>query len=262
MLKNHQRMKLFYIVLFVVIYGHPVFSQLTLQAPTTSVKTGGTISLPIRVSTKDSLAAMQLTVFWDTAVVQYVGLDSFGLVGMDSTDFGKTNIANGKLTFLWTEPTTYGITLKDTTTIFRFKLRAIGKAGTFSPIQFVGAPTSVKAYNPKSDSIKINRMDGRLNVVTAVPTTDIKSNVSAQLFQNFPNPVTLNTTIPFELQKAGESFLTISDLSGRVVKEEKGFFDTGKNIFKVSLTTDMTSGVYFYTLRTPDGLTTKKLLKN
>lgn len=65
------------------------------------------------------------------------------------------------------------------------------------------------------------------------------------LDQNYPNPFTKQTTIPFSLPNAAEVRFFVMDALGHIVLTDHGFFQAGSN----SLTIDMdrfASGVYYY----------------
>lgn len=80
------------------------------------------------------------------------------------------------------------------------------------------------------------------------------------LSQNYPNPFNPSTVINYQLPKAGDVNITVYDLSGKEVKslvngkQEAGFYSVSLNASSLS------SGVYFYTIRTNDFTNTKSML--
>lgn len=80
------------------------------------------------------------------------------------------------------------------------------------------------------------------------------------LSQNYPNPFNPSTVINYQLPKAGDVNITVYDLSGKEVKslvngkQEAGFYSVNLNASSLS------SGVYFYTIRTNDFTNTKSML--
>jgi hypothetical protein len=88
---------------------------------------------------------------------------------------------------------------------------------------------------------------------------------SFALFQNYPNPFNLSTKIEFALVHSGLVSLNIYDVQGRKVKTlvsqelsagYKSIFWEGKD----DLGKEVSSGVYFYTLKVGDFSETKKLV--
>ena len=90
------------------------------------------------------------------------------------------------------------------------------------------------------------------------------------LGQNFPNPFNPETWIPYQLEKSADVSLQIYDTSGRIVRtidlgfKSQGFYMTrstaaywdGRN----NMGEQVASGVYFYSLQTPDFSATRKML--
>ncbi|MYE91016.1 T9SS type A sorting domain-containing protein [Candidatus Poribacteria bacterium] len=90
------------------------------------------------------------------------------------------------------------------------------------------------------------------------------------LGQNFPNPFNPETWIPYQLEKSADVALQIYDTSGSIVRtidlgyKPQGFYMTrstaaywdGRN----NMGEQIASGVYFYSLQTPDFSATRKML--
>ncbi len=81
-----------------------------------------------------------------------------------------------------------------------------------------------------------------------------------ELEQNFPSPVTGTTTINFTLPETGPVSLSVYDLSGRLVDTVvDGELDAGPHAC-VWDASGRAAGVYLYTLVTPDGSLTRRLV--
>ena len=93
---------------------------------------------------------------------------------------------------------------------------------------------------------------------------------STILGQNFPNPFNPETWIPYQLEKSADVVLQIYDTSGHMVRtldlgfKPQGFYMTrstaaywdGRN----NIGEHVASGIYFYSLHTPDFSATRKML--
>ena len=91
-----------------------------------------------------------------------------------------------------------------------------------------------------------------------------------QLLQNFPNPFNPETWIPYQLETSAEVTLHIYDTTGSIVRtlnlgyKRQGFYMTrstaaywdGRN----NMGEQVASGVYFYSLQTPEFSATRKML--
>lgn len=79
--------------------------------------------------------------------------------------------------------------------------------------------------------------------------------------QVFPNPFTVSTDIQFSLQSTGPVELSIYDNSGKkVMVIIKDVLQSGTHQLKLQ-THGLKSGIYFCTLRTNEGIQTKKIIK-
>lgn len=84
--------------------------------------------------------------------------------------------------------------------------------------------------------------------------------LSYSLSQNYPNPFNPTTNIKFSLPKDGFVSLKIYDITGAVVQTYlDGFVKAGTYHAEID-GSNLSSGVYFYTLKTNDFLQTKKMI--
>lgn len=83
--------------------------------------------------------------------------------------------------------------------------------------------------------------------------------------QNYPNPFNPSTKIQFQLPGAGKVRLTVYDINGRLIKEIfSGDKEAGKYTFEWngqnSNGVQVSSGVYFYSVKYNNSLSTKKMI--
>jgi ligand-binding sensor domain-containing protein len=98
-----------------------------------------------------------------------------------------------------------------------------------------------------------------------IPPVEVKNESNEipkkfSLYQNYPNPFNPTTTIEFDIPERTNVKLTIYDILGREVETliDKEL-EPGK--YKINFNaTNLPSGVYFYTLKTPKSIQTKKML--
>ena len=84
--------------------------------------------------------------------------------------------------------------------------------------------------------------------------------------RNYPNPFSTGsqsgnpvTTISFELKKAGEASVKIYDVMGNeIANPVAGYYPAGRHQFKFD-GSNLNSGVYFYTLKTVSGASSRKM---
>jgi hypothetical protein len=99
----------------------------------------------------------------------------------------------------------------------------------------------------------------RIDAVTGVSEENTIPK-SYALYQNYPNPFNPTTTIEFDIPEKTNVKLVVYDILGREVETlVNKEFEPGK--YKINFTaTNLPSGVYFYTLRTPKFTKTNKML--
>jgi hypothetical protein len=80
------------------------------------------------------------------------------------------------------------------------------------------------------------------------------------LKQNYPNPFNPATTIEFEIPASSFVSLRIYDVLGRLVSTIVNEEMTARNYAFNINTSDLSAGIYFYTLRAGDFAQTKKMV--
>lgn len=81
-----------------------------------------------------------------------------------------------------------------------------------------------------------------------------------KLFQNYPNPFSHSTTIPYELAKATKVTLEVYNIIGqRVLKRKIGQQSAGKHEVTIDLT-PYASGVYIYRIIADKKTSTRKMM--
>ncbi|MCB0622160.1 MAG: T9SS type A sorting domain-containing protein, partial [Saprospiraceae bacterium] len=77
--------------------------------------------------------------------------------------------------------------------------------------------------------------------------------------QNVPNPFRSSTTIAFQLPEAGPATLTITDVSGKVVRVLEGEYSAG--FHEVELRDLNATGLLYYQLSTPSYTATRRMIR-
>jgi hypothetical protein len=84
--------------------------------------------------------------------------------------------------------------------------------------------------------------------------------VKYNLYQNYPNPFNPTTNIQIEIPKAGQTNIVVYNILGQKVT---GLLNKELNAGSYTISFDaskLSSGVYFYTLRSGNFVTTKKMM--
>ncbi|HQJ45705.1 MAG TPA: T9SS type A sorting domain-containing protein [Ignavibacteriaceae bacterium] len=89
---------------------------------------------------------------------------------------------------------------------------------------------------------------------------DYKVPVSYSLEQNFPNPFNPETEISFSLAKSDNVTLKVYNILGsEVATLVNEFLEAGKHTIKFNAS-DLTSGVYLYTIKSGNFTATRKMI--
>lgn len=88
-----------------------------------------------------------------------------------------------------------------------------------------------------------------------------KGTTDYELFQNSPNPFSKETWVSFRIPADEMVTISVTDLSGKVIHQQKQFCLKGKHAVKVELDTELQDGMYLYRIETDAFSATKKMLK-
>jgi hypothetical protein len=107
--------------------------------------------------------------------------------------------------------------------------------------------------------LRQNDFDGSSKIFNSVEV-DFKSVKEYSLSQNYPNPFNPSTEINYSLAKSGNITLKIYNLLGsEVTTLVNGFMEAGKHSVKFDAN-DITSGIYFYTIKADNFTSTRKMI--
>lgn len=117
------------------------------------------------------------------------------------------------------------------------------------------------AFRPNSED-KLEMLEFLNTHLTGLTSISDKNNIplAFELEQNYPNPFNPSTTIKYTIPTSGHVTLKVFDMLGRevttLVNESK---PTGEYEIEFDAA-NLTSGVYFYQLKTSSSVITKKLM--
>ena len=144
--------------------------------------------------------------------------------------------------------------------------RSVVEIGDVIEVRVIGPDRNVESHTFNFEVTPESIADA----VLSVRLDSIGQPKLTQLLQNFPNPFNPETWIPYQLETSADVTLQIYDTSGDLVRtldlgfKGQGFYMTrtraaywdGRN----NLGEQVASGVYFYSLHTPDFSATRKML--
>ncbi|MEL6973247.1 MAG: gliding motility-associated C-terminal domain-containing protein [Bacteroidota bacterium] len=198
--------------------------SLTLTLPEVTVADGETVSLPLTVSSFDSIVSIQLSINWDTEIATYV---DFELGELPLLAIGDFQAEQGELRLSWFDNTGNGRTLADGAVIANLQFTAMGDPGDFTDLLFTGIPLEVQIFRATPvvgifEPVELNPDDGRIAIQAplgfGINSTDVScfgaADGSAQVtLEVNPDDFDLSWTGPDGFSATG---LTLENLSGGV----------------------------------------------
>ena len=122
--------------------------------------------LPVSVQNFQNILTTQYTISWDPAVLQYQGVQDFGLRDLDAGDFFL--FEPGKLTLSWNPADLQPESVDDNTTIFTLDFLAIGQGGQQTDILFSDDPTPKEVSDGNGNILEANYTNGIITIMDEV----------------------------------------------------------------------------------------------
>jgi len=217
-------------------------ADLLLRANNVLLEKGQTVMVPFHLM--GEALGFQFTLNFDKEKLEFVQMEA-GL--LSSENFGFALLGQGAITASWNNLTGSSHLSKEEAFSLVFKVK---EAGNLSQMLSVDSRfTKAEAYTPTLGTTGLSLVfDGTPNVA------------GYELLQNIPNPFSNNTEIGFVLPEAAKCTLTITDVSGRVLKVIDDNFAEGYNRIALQKTDFGTKGVLYYRLETGEFTATRMMV--
>jgi hypothetical protein len=158
-------------------------------------------------------------------------------------NFGLRFVGEGMITTSWNGEATSDV-------LFSLVLRAKADAQLSNVLSVSSRYTVAEAYNQAGDLLNVG-----INF-----STGVVSAAGFELYQNTPNPFKGETMISWNQPEDAEAVLTISDVTGKVLKMIRTQANKGYNMFTVRSEELSAVGVLSYTVSTADFTATRKMV--
>ena len=136
--------------------------------------------------------------------------------------------------------------------LFSLELTAKANVQLSEVLQLSSQYTAAEAYNDAVETLELD-LEFKGELGSDIPQT-------FALYQNQPNPFADNTMISFNLPEASEATLTVFDMAGRVLLNQRGDFAAGFNQISIDKSNINHTGLMYYTLQTDQNKATKKMI--
>jgi hypothetical protein len=122
-------------------------SSLRYYCDTVSAPAGSTVTVSMHAIDFENIISMQGTLQFNPSIATFDTIDYYGLPSMNASTFGLSQIASGKIMFSWNDPTLAGVSVGDTSVLFKMKFHLTGTPGTFTLLDFVNSPTPMESVD-------------------------------------------------------------------------------------------------------------------
>ncbi len=214
---------------------------------------GDEVVASFRASDFADIAGFQLALNFDGNMLEFEDLNTAELEGFSLQNLGLKKVDQGILGISWNAAT--DLSLEDDNILFSFRFTAKTSGNLQEAIRMNSTNLVAEAYagldklNPELLDVSIKFEKTSLTGETV-------------LEQNFPNPFSDITTIPFYLEKSGNLNFYITDITGKRNLIQSQFYEKGNQLIQVNLAEyNVGSGIYYYHLELESGeVFTKKMI--
>lgn len=203
------------------------------------------IEVPVMADVFDHVYGYQFTMEFNPEQYTLESVES-GALAVNESNFGMTRVQKGIITTSWNQED--AVSLQKGEKLFTLIFRANNHHTTDKVIQISSAITPAVAYGAQFEAKNINLISRS------------EKSLSFALLQNKPNPFQSATWISFVLPEAADATLTITDITGRVIKSINGSYSKGENSIKLESSELGTTGVLMYRIDSGNYSETKKMI--
>lgn len=221
-------------------------NKLALNTENQNFESGQKVIVPIRVAASTNINGMQFTIAFDNSTLALTAIDPVGL-NVNDSNFGLSRTAEGYLTISWNDSKSKS--LKSGDIMFNVTFITKDKGNLSDLLKVNSVVTSAEAYTG----------DNKVMAVEFSVQNRGNETLGFDLKQNTPNPFKETTIIGFELPADMQAVITVYDISGKVLKNNKVQGIKGYNTIELNKS-ELHSGVMYYTLRAGDYNATKKMV--
>jgi gliding motility-associated-like protein len=136
-----------------------------------TVSCGTYVDVPVNLSSFKNLMSMQGTIGWDPSVIRFDSISGFGpsALSMQASNFGLTQVSGGKLFFSWNDPSLKGVSLPDSSAIFRLRFTPLTNAPGSTNITVSNSPVTVELVDTGYKKLPVTLVNGKISFDRRLP---------------------------------------------------------------------------------------------
>lgn len=219
--------------------------QLRLAIDAVNTDKGEIVEVPIFADEETNMVGYQFTMNFDPSAMELLDILP-GSVPVNDGNFGLTHVTDGKITTSWNAENS--ITLHTDKPLFLLKMRAKKVLNDHAVISLNSSITEAVSYDADYRPGKVS-----LHVRNVLDE-------KFELQQNTPNPFSDLTNITFTLPEEAIATITLSDITGKVIKVIQGHYPKGSSAINVQRSDVSGPGVIIYKIDSGKYTDTKKMI--
>ena len=201
----------------------------------------------IVLSLKDwkQLTGAQASISVDPSIAELLNVSVDKFSSISSEQLGLDNLSNGKFKFSWIPE------VANSNWKIILSLRVFKNSDAIDAISI-----SQEDLKPEAYSSKFNILDLELRSENISKT----KSKELKLYQNIPNPFSLTTRIPFEINYDSEISLEIFDVNSKLICRRNGYYKKGYHEIEINKSNLGNQGLYYYQIHTATEHINKRML--
>ncbi len=218
---------------------------------------GSVIHLPVKVTEFDSISGFQLSIEWDTLVLQFDSISNYDLEKIENFDWALDTFH--RMSMFWYADDVYsGFSTENGHTIFTLSFTVIGTLGDSSWVSFVDEPLAPEVIDYNDDPVPIDFTYGLVQVQEN--SAVVPAFIPPLKMQIIPNPCREWCDVQLEVSQATDVILQVVNLAGSVVYELERHLMPGNQDISIPAADALHSGGYYVIVITEQGRYIKRML--
>ncbi len=237
----------------------PVHDTVILYGDSVQGAQNATVTASLHAIRFTDILSAQGSVTWDPAVATFASATSFGLPNFGLANFGTTQVAVGKITFSWNDPTLVGVSLADSATLFGLQFMLVGPPGSLCDVNLPDMPLVMELVDGSFVPVPDSAIPGRIRILGGV---GIASATMQPTIDIYPNPIAFGSDqFHLRMQDANAEVegLTLVNVWGQKLENAVAWSREGNEIV-CTISPVVTAGLWFLRVQTDAGTYNKDLL--
>lgn len=261
MTKTENCMARLILIMLISIIGVSSQCQMTLSASKLIQDPGDEFFVDISaLNGFDSVGALQFAMKWDSSVIEFLDIDTFGLPTTNvATHFSFLFLESGLLPLVWLHPSLGTVDYANNTPFLRLKFKAIGAPSTSTLFEFVATTSASIKVLAGSDfhqiDVAFDPGEVKLTPVLAIGSISELKDVVVS-----PNPSSQDIKVSFSLNQPVDLTWTVCDLLGKQLKFGHLAQTSGAHIIEIDREIFPETGIYLFSVRSAQGVFSRKLI--